>query len=209
MVKVKEGFWKKRRVLVTGPTGLVGSWLIKDLVRAGASVTALMFDSDPQSELYLSRDIERIEAVYGQLEDFPALERLVRDYAVNTIFHLGAQTIVERAKHFPLSTFEANIRGTYNLLEACRIHRGLVQNIIVASSDKAYGEHDKLPYLEDAPLIGRYPYEVSKTCTDLIAQSFYHSYRLPVAVIRCGNIYGGGGLNWSRIIPRKNGRAHE
>ena len=187
--------------MVTGPTGLVGSWLIKDLIKAGTDVVALIFDRDSNSELYLSKDIGKVKAVYGQLEDFPMLERLVKQQAIDTVFHLGAQTIVERAQRFPFSTFESNIRGTYNLLEACRIHQNFVQNIIIASSDKAYGEHEKLPYVEDAPLTGRFPYEVSKTCTDLIAQSFYHSYQLPLVVIRCGNIYGGGDLNWSRIVP--------
>ena len=117
------------------------------------------------------------------------------------MFHLGAQPIVTTALRNPLPTFEANIRGTYNLLEACRVHRALVQRVVVASSDKAYGDAPTLPYTEDMPVNGRHPYDVSKSCTDLIAASYAHTYGLPVTVARCGNIYGGGDLNWSRIVP--------
>ncbi len=198
---MKNSFWKDHRVFVTGATGMLGSWLVKDLLKLKAYIVVLIQDSNPQSELYRSRDIDNVTVVNGALEDFATLERAINQYDIETVFHLGAQTIVGTAERFPLSTFEANIRGTYNLLEACRLHKNLVKGIVVASSDKAYGEHPKLPYREDAPLRGRHPYEISKTCADLIAQSYFYSYQMPVAVIRCGNIYGGGDLNWSRIVP--------
>lgn len=194
-------FWKGRRIFVTGATGIIGSWLVKALLAQGGCIVALVRDADPQSELYLSGDIQRISVVNGALEDFWTLERVINEHEVESVFHLGAQTIVSTAHRFPLPTFEANIRGTYNLLEACRLHMDIVQRVVIASSDKAYGEQSNLPYTEDMPLIGRYPYEVSKTCVDLIAQVYYHTYRLPVAIARCGNVYGGGDLNWSRVVP--------
>jgi CDP-glucose 4,6-dehydratase len=194
-------FWRGRRVLVTGATGIIGSWLVKDLLTAGCEVVALIRDLDTQSELYRSGDIERVKVVQGSLEDFWSLERAINEGQVDSIFHLAAQTIVGAAFRSPYSTFESNIRGTYNLLEACRLHRDLVKRIVVASSDKAYGEQPTLPYTEDMSLNGRYPYEVSKSCADMIAQSYFHAYRLPVAISRCGNVYGGGDLNWSRIVP--------
>lgn len=195
------GDWRGRRVLITGATGMVGSWLAKDLLARGAEVVCLVQDADPQSELLRSGDIQRTHVVNGQLESFADVERAVNAREVDTVFHLGAQTIVGTARRDPLGTFEANIRGTYHVLEACRRHTGLVKRVVVASSDKAYGTQPKLPYVESMPLEGREPYEVSKSCTDLIAQSYYHAYGLPVAILRCGNIYGGGDLNWSRIIP--------
>jgi len=194
-------FWNKRRVLVTGATGIIGSWLVKDLLAQGAYVVVLVRDADPQSELYRSGDIRRVSVVNGRLEDFWTLERAINEHEVDTVFHLGAQTIVGTAHRFPLPTFEANIRGTYNLLEACRLHGDMVQRAVIASSDKAYGEQPNLPYTEDMPLNGRHPYEVSKSCADLIAQAYHHTYGLPVAIARCGNVYGGGDLNWSRIVP--------
>lgn len=198
---VKSAFWKNKKVLVTGASGMIGSWLVKDLLDQGAKVVALVMDSDPQSELYRSQDIKRIHVVNGRLENFATLERAVSEHEIDTVFHLGAQTIVGTARRSPLLTFESNIRGTYNLLEACRFHRDLVKRIVIASSDKAYGTQPRLPYREDMPLQGQFPYEVSKSCTDLLAQSYFHTYDLPVAIARCGNVYGGGDINWSRIVP--------
>jgi len=193
--------WNGRRVLVTGSTGVIGSWLVKELLAAGAFVVAFVLDADPQSELYRSGDIQRVTVVNGDLADFRAVERGINLWETDTVFHLGAQTLVGVAQRFPLSTFESNIRGTYNLLEACRLHSGIVERVLIASSDKAYGEQPVLPYTEDMSLIGRAPYEVSKSCSDLVAQSYFHTYNLPVAIARCGNVYGGGDLNWSRIVP--------
>ena len=200
-VATRDGFWRDRRVLVTGATGIVGSWLVKALLEEEASVVAFVQDANPQTELYRSGDVDRVAVVNGELEDFWALERAINLYETDTVFHLGAQTLVEVAYRFPLPTFEANIRGTYNLLEACRIHRSIVERVIVASSDKAYGEHDDLPYKEDMPSKARHPYDVSKSAADALSLTYFHTYALPVAVARCGNVYGGGDLNWSRLVP--------
>jgi CDP-glucose 4,6-dehydratase len=193
--------WSGRNVLVTGATGIVGSWLVKRLVREDARVVALVRDWNPQSELIRSGDIHRTTVVSGRLEAFDDLERAINEHDVDTVFHLGAQPIVQTALRNPLPTFEANIRGTYHLLEACRVHEKLVSRVVVASSDKAYGDGPSLPYTEDMPAAGRHPYDVSKSCTDLLAMTYAHTYGLPVSVARCGNIYGGGDLNWSRIVP--------
>ena len=188
-------------MFVTGATGFVGSWLTKELVRLGAHVVVLVRDLDHQSELVRSGAIRRVTVVNGCLEDFAALERAVNEHEVDTVFHLAAQAIVGAALRNPLPTFEANVRGTYNLLEACRVHQKLIKAVVVASSDKAYGDHEHLPYTEQHALIGRHPYDVSKSCTDLIAKSYHHTYGMGVTIARCGNIYGGGDLNWSRIVP--------
>ncbi|MHB0913514.1 MAG: GDP-mannose 4,6-dehydratase [Armatimonadota bacterium] len=194
-------FWESKRVFVTGATGLVGSWLIKSLVEKRAYTVALVRDCDPQSEFVRSGAIRKTSVVNGRLEDYYDIERAINEHEIDTVFHLGAQTIVGTANRSPLPTYEANIRGTYNLLEACRRLGDLVKRVLVASSDKAYGDSEVLPYTEDMPPLGRHPYDVSKSCTDLIAQAYYHTYELPVVIARCGNIYGGGDLNWSRIVP--------
>jgi len=196
-----SGPWADRRVLVTGATGIVGSWLVRALLEQGATIVALVLDADPQSELYRSGDIRRVSVVNGALEDFRNLERALLAHDVDSVFHLGAQAIVDIAHRAPLATFETNIRGSYNLLEACRLHADRVRRVVVASSDKAYGEQELLPYTEETALNGRHPYDVSKSCADLLAQSYHHSYGLPVAIARCGNVYGGGDLHWDRIVP--------
>jgi CDP-glucose 4,6-dehydratase len=192
--------WHGRRVFVSGATGLLGSALVAELVARGADVTCLVRDWVPHSRL-LSGAAENVTLVSGDLTDLPLLMRTLNEYEIDTVFHLGAQTIVGTAVRSPLSTFESNIRGTWNLLEACRLTPRLIRRIIVASSDKAYGIHDRLPYTEDAPLQGRFPYDVSKSCADLIAFSYFHTYRTPVVVTRCGNLWGPGDLNFSRLIP--------
>jgi CDP-glucose 4,6-dehydratase len=196
-----EAVWAHRRVFVTGATGIVGSWLVKRLVGVGAQVAVLVRDWDPQSELVRSGDILKTSVINGCLEDYATLERAISQHEADTVFHLGAQPIVSTAFRSPLTTFEANIRGTYNLLEACRVQRSLVTRVVVASSDKAYGHAVALPYTEDMPVNGRHPYDVSKSCTDLLAMTYADTYKLPVSIARCGNIYGGGDLNWSRIVP--------
>lgn len=180
---------------------MVGSWLVKALLAGGARVVVLVCDSDPQSELFRSGDIRVCSVVNGRLEDFWSVENSINAHDVDTVFHLGAQTLVGTANRFPLPTFEANVRGTYNLLEACRLHMNMVKRVIVASSYKAYGDQEQLPYREDASLTGRHPHDVSKSCADLITQSYHYTFELPVAIARCGNVYGGGDLNWSRIVP--------
>ncbi len=193
--------WEGRRVFVTGATGLVGSWLCRSLVDQGAHIVVLVRDWDPKSEFIRSGTIQKCSVVSGFLEDYGTLERALSENEIDTVFHLGAQAIVGTGFRSPLATFESNIRGSYNLLEACRVHQGLVQRVVIASSDKAYGEAAVLPYTEDMPANGRHPYDVSKSCTDLLALTYAHTYGMPVAVARCGNIYGGGDLNWSRIVP--------
>jgi CDP-glucose 4,6-dehydratase len=193
--------WTDRRVLVTGATGIVGSALTRRLLGAGAYTVVLVRDWDPQSELVRTGDILRASVVNGRLEDYDTLERAINEHEIDTVFHLAAQPIVTTAFRNPLPTFEANIRGSYNLLEACRVHRSLVSSVVIASSDKAYGDAPTLPYTEDMPVNGRHPYDVSKSCTDLLSMTYAHSYDMPVVVARCGNIYGGGDLNWSRIVP--------
>ena len=193
--------WHARRVLVTGATGIVGSWLVKRLLDEGASVVALVRDWDPNTELIRSGAINRTTVVNGCLTDYVTLERAIAGHDIDTVFHLGAQAIVTTAFRSPLDTLESNVRGTYNLLEACRVHRDQVRRVVVASSDKAYGESAVLPYTEDMPVAGRHPYDVSKSCADLLAMSYAYTYSLPIAIARCGNIYGGGDLNWNRIVP--------
>lgn len=180
---------------------MVGSWLVRDLLARNARVVALIHDADPQSALFRSGDAARVSIVNGALEQPGCVERAINEHEVDTVFHLGAQTIVGTALRSPVPTFEANLRGSYHLLDACRHHRGLVQRVVIASSDKAYGEHEALPYTEEMPLLARHPYDVSKSCTELIAQCYFHTYDVPVAIARCGNIYGGGDLNWSRVVP--------
>lgn len=188
-------------MLVTGATGLVGSWLSRSLAEEGSQVVALVCEVDPQSEFIRGGMSQRVIVVNGRLEDRALVERAVNEHEIDTIFHLGAQTLVGTARRAPVATFESNVQGTWNVLEAARVCAGLVQRVIVASSDKAYGEQPALPYVEDMALIGRAPYDVSKSCTDLIAKSYHATYGTPVAIARCGNIYGGGDLNWSRIVP--------
>jgi CDP-glucose 4,6-dehydratase len=193
-------FWQDRTVLVTGSTGLLGSWLTRTLVDRGAFVVSLIRDWVPESELFRSGVSDRVNVVRGDIRDQETIERALGEYEVNTVFHLAAQTIVGIANRNPVSTFESNIRGTWCLLEACR-RTPTVKQIVVASSDKAYGTHDQLPYAESAPLQGRHPYDVSKSCADLLAQSYAETYSLPVCITRCGNLYGGGDLNWNRLVP--------
>lgn len=193
--------WESRSVLVTGATGMVGSALVSRLVAEGARVVALVPDIDPQSEFYRSRIDRHVSVVNGRLEDFIAVERAVVGHDVDTIFHLGAQTIVSTAYHSPRATFETNVQGTWNVLDAARLHPSLVQRVMIASSDKAYGESPELPYLETMRLEGSYPYEVSKSMTDLVTRSYALTYGVPAVIARCGNIYGPGDLNWSRIVP--------
>lgn len=192
--------WQDRRVLVTGCTGFLGSWLTEALLGRRADVIGLVRDQVPQSLLVRSGIIRRINMVQGDLTDSALLERALNEYEVEVVFHLAAQTIVPIANANPVSTFESNIRGTWTLLEACR-RVPCVKAIVVASSDKAYGSHDSLPYEEDFPLRGEHPYDVSKSCADLIARAYFRTYGLPVCVTRCGNLYGGGDLNFNRIVP--------
>jgi CDP-glucose 4,6-dehydratase len=193
-------FWKDRPTFVTGATGLVGSWVVQRLIALDADIICLVRDWVPQSELVRSRLIEQVKVIRGDIRDQALLERILGEYEIDTVIHLAAQTIVGIANRNPVSTFETNIAGTWSLLEACR-RSPKVKRIVIASSDKAYGDQEILPYNEDMPLQGRHPYDVSKSCADLIAQTYAKTYGLPVAITRCGNFYGGGDLNWNRIVP--------
>jgi CDP-glucose 4,6-dehydratase len=199
-MELNRAFWLDRPTFVTGGTGLVGSWLIPRLIDAGADVVCLVRDWVPQSEAVRRGNLERVKVVRGDVRDREVLERALGEYEIDTVIHLAAQTIVTIANRNPISTFETNIAGTWNLLEACR-RSPRVKQIVVASSDKAYGDQEILPYNENTPLQGRHPYDVSKSAADLIACTYAKSFDLPVTITRCGNFYGGGDLNWNRIIP--------
>ena len=194
-----------RSVLVTGAYGLLGSWLTKALLEQGARVTVLRRDDAPASALTLEGSEARCTVVRGDVRDLELLDRVLGEEEVDSVFHLAAQTIVGTAQRSPLSTWETNVRGTWVVLEACRRHE--VARVVVASSDKAYGSHDDLPYREDHELRARFPYDASKACADIVARSYFHSYGLPVAVTRFANLYGGGDLNGSRLIPEAVGAA--
>ena len=196
----RETFWEDKNVLITGCTGLLGSWLTDSLITKKANIIGLVRDSVPRSRLFQSNSIHRIVTVRGEVENYFLLERIINEYEIDTVFHLAAQTIVTIANRNPISTFKSNIEGTWNILEACR-KSSLVSRIVVASSDKAYGDQPILPYDEKTPLEGRHPYDVSKSCADLICRTYFETYKLPVCVTRCGNFYGGGDLNYNRIIP--------
>jgi CDP-glucose 4,6-dehydratase len=193
-------FWTDRPTFVTGGAGLVGSWLTRRLVEAGAHVVCLVRDWVPESDLMRSGLVDRVTVVRGEVRDQALLERVLGEYEIDSVFHLAAQTIVGIANRNPVGTFDSNIAGTWSLLEACR-RSPLVRQIVLASSDKAYGDQEVLPYEETTPLRPRHPYDVSKACGDLIAQSYATTYGTPVAITRCGNFYGGGDLNWNRIVP--------
>jgi len=197
---MSEAFWVGRPVLVTGGTGLLGGWVIEALLAGRARVVCLVRDEVPDSRLVTERLQDRVTVVHGDVIEQPTLERVLGEYEIRTVLHLAAQTIVGIANRNPVSTFETNILGTWSLLEACR-RSPLVSEIVVASSDKAYGEQHTLPYTEDTPLAGRHPYDASKSCADLIAQSYAATWGTPVAITRCGNFFGGGDLNWNRIVP--------
>ncbi|MDW7776920.1 MAG: GDP-mannose 4,6-dehydratase [Methanosarcinales archaeon] len=192
--------WKNTPVLVTGCTGLLGSWLCKELINRKANVVGLIRDWVPRSVLIGDGYIDKMNIVRGDINDFQTMERIINEYEIEVVFHLAAQTIVETANRNPLSTFESNIKGTWNILEACR-RVSTVKKIIIASSDKAYGDQPVLPYDEDMPLQGTHPYDVSKSCADLIAKTYHTTYKTPVCITRCGNFYGGGDLNFNRLVP--------
>ncbi|MBX3226832.1 MAG: GDP-mannose 4,6-dehydratase [Labilithrix sp.] len=193
-------FWRDRPTFVTGATGLVGGWVVKRLVELGADVVCLVRDWVPESELVRSRAIEKVRVVRGDVRDQALLERALGEYEIATVMHLAAQTIVGIANRNPVSTFETNIGGTWALLEACR-RSPKVSEIVVASSDKAYGEAKVLPYDESTALDGVHPYDASKSCTDIITRSYASTWGVPAVTTRCGNFFGGGDLNWNRIVP--------
>jgi CDP-glucose 4,6-dehydratase len=200
IMELNRAFWLDRPTFVTGGTGLVGSWLVKRLIEAGADVVCLVRDWVPQSEMVRKGWIEQVKVVRGDIRERDILERALGEYEIDTVIHLAAQTIVTIANRNPISTFETNIAGTWNILEASK-RSPKVKQVVIASSDKAYGDQEVLPYDESTPLQGQHPYDVSKSAADLIAYTYAKSFDLPVVITRCGNFYGGGDLNWNRIIP--------
>jgi CDP-glucose 4,6-dehydratase len=202
---MQSKFWRGSKVFITGGTGLLGSHLTRELVEQGAEVVALVRDSVPKSLFYSNAQgwnlPNRVVTVRGAVEDYNLMERILNEYEIDSVFHLAAQTIVGTANRNPMATFRANIEGTWNILEAARVHKTRIKRVVIASSDKAYGNLEGEAYNEDFPLRGEHPYDVSKSCADLISRSYYVSYGLPVAITRCGNFFGPGDLNFSRIIP--------
>lgn len=196
----EKNFWQDRNVFVTGATGFLGSWLTGALVDKGANVTCLVRDIVPKSMLVTTGTIKKVNVANGDIVDYNCIRRIFADYMIDTCFHLAAQPIVSIAIENPLDTFEINIKGTWNVLEAAR-NSATLERMVLASSDKAYGTHSKLPYTEDFSLQGVYPYDASKSCCDLLATTYFKTYKLPVCITRCGNLYGGGDLNFNRIIP--------
>ena len=193
---MSDAVWQDRSVLVTGAAGFLGPWLCEALLQQGARVIALVRDEAGESRLQPLR--RQLTWIHAHLEDFQELRRLLHRHEIKSVFHVGAQALVGVAYQDPFSTFESNIRGTYNLLEACRLAR--VEQVVMASSDKAYGQAEGL-YDESSRLDGIFPYDVSKSCADLLARSYFKTYGLPVTVTRCGNFFGGGDLHWSRLVP--------
>ena len=201
MENLEVNFWAGRRIFLTGGTGLVGSWVADALVQAKAQVTVLVQDVHPMGHFFGSGTHQHCHIVYGRFEDMDVLERALCISEAEVVIHLGAQAIVDHALAAPLLTFESNVRGTYNLLECCRRHAKSIKSIVVASTDKAYGTNEQLPYVEEMPLKGVHPYDASKVCTEIIARSYHETYGLPLILVRCGNIFGGGDLNFSRLVP--------
>lgn len=195
-----SGFWRDRPTLVTGATGLVGGWVVRRLLHEVADVVCLVRDWVPDCLAVQDGLLDTVKTVRGDVRDQALLERVLGEYEIDTVIHLAAQTLVPVANRNPVATFETNIAGTWAILEAAR-RSPKVKQIVLASSDKAYGEAEKLPYDENTPLCGRHPYDVSKSCADLIAQTYAETYGSPVAITRCGNFYGPGDLNWNRIVP--------
>lgn len=199
-VRNTKPFWKDRNVLVTGCTGFLGSWLSCALINAEANVIGFVRSKGEHSHLFRTGCQKNMHLVCGSIEDFQIVERTLREYEVDTIFHLAAQSIVDKASQNPLTTYEINIRGTGNVLEAAR-YNPKVKNIIVASTDRVYGECGSHSCEESAPLKGIHPYDLSKCCADQLCSSYFYSHNLPVAVARCSNLFGGGDLNYNRLIP--------
>ena len=195
-----DTFWTARRAFVTGAAGFIGSHVARHLAEQGAEVVCLERDSVRANPLEMLGVRPRVTVVSGALEDGALMERILNEYEIDAVFHLAAQGLIGIANRSPLSTLESNIRGTYTLLEACR-RRPTVRRIVVASSDKAYGSHENLPYTEEYALLGQFPYDASKACVDILTRSYAHTCGVPATVTRAANAYGFGDLNFSRIVP--------
>lgn len=200
MTTAESSYWRDRPVLVTGASGFLGGWLVRRLHEAGADLVALVRDWVPDSLLLSSKLMSHVRVVRGDIRNQSLMERVLGEQEIHTVFHLAAQTVVGPGHRNAVSTFDSNIRGTWSVLEAAR-RSPLVRSVVIASSDKAYGASPVLPYDENTPLRPTHPYDVSKACADMIARSYALTFDLPVAITRCGNFYGGGDLNWNRLVP--------
>lgn len=197
---MNKRFWKNKKVLITGFEGFLGSNLTKALIRSGAKIFGLDIKVNRKHTILAPKDYRRIKAIKGSVADLKLVKDIINRNKIEVIFHLAAEAIVGECHKRPRKAFSTNIEGTWNILEVCRNSEN-IQAVVIASSDKAYGSHSKLPYTEKAPLQGKHPYDVSKSCADLLADTYAYTYGLPVAVTRCGNIYGPGDFNFSRLIP--------
>ncbi|MFA5778955.1 MAG: GDP-mannose 4,6-dehydratase [Elusimicrobiota bacterium] len=195
-----RNFWKNKNVLITGNEGFLGSNLTKILISAAAKIVGLDIEVKRKETVFTKDDYKKIITIKGTVADYNLVKKIIFKHKIDVVFHLAAEAIVGKCLKNPLLTFSSNIEGTWKILEVCR-NSNTVKSIVIASSDKAYGRHMELPYKEDASLHGDHPYDVSKSCADLIAYTYFHTYGLPVAVTRCGNIYGPGDFNFSRIVP--------
>lgn len=193
-------FWNRKNVLITGYEGFLGSWLTKVLLTTNANIFGLDIKTHRKETILKPEDLSRIQVIEGSVESYTLVYKILKINKIDIVFHLGAKALVGECLKYPLKAFSTNIRGTWNILECCRLLK-TIQAVVIASSDKAYGESKKLPYYEDFPLRGNHPYDVSKSCADLLASAYAHTYNLPVAIVRCGNIYGPGDFNFSRIVP--------
>lgn len=195
------GYFNGKKVFITGASGFIGSWLTKSLLDKNAELVCLLRDSDPNSMFFTDGLDKKVTIVHSSLEEFRSIERAINEYEPEVAIHLGAQAIVGIANKSPVGTFDSNIMGTWNLLEACRLHQKTIKSIVVASSDKAYGEQKVLPYTEESPLLADNPYDVSKACADMLARSYAKTYGMPITISRCGNFFGGADQNFSRLVP--------
>jgi CDP-glucose 4,6-dehydratase len=197
---MNKNFWKNKKILITGFEGFLGSNLTQELLKTEAKVIGLDIKTFRKATILCSQDYKKMVVYKGSVTNYKLMRSILRKHSINIIFHLAAEAIVSRSQENPRKAFESNITGTWEVLEAAR-SQGNMEAIVVTSSDKAYGSHKKLPYREDAPLIANHPYDVSKSCADLIAHTYAHTYGLPVVITRCGNIFGPGDFNFSRIVP--------
>lgn len=186
----------KKKILITGGAGFIGSWLAKELIDLGARVIVLdLKDSHP-----ILNDLQKKPIlIRGDVRSYNLVKTILRERHPDFIFHFAAQTIVGIANRNPLPTLKTNIAGTWHILEAARCYPA--KGIIIASSDKAYGDQPVIPYKENTPLVGMHPYDVSKSSADLIAQMYFKTYQLPLCIIRSANVFGGGDIHFSRVIP--------
>lgn len=195
-----NNYWQDRKVLITGYEGFIGSWLVKFLLSFGAKIWGLDIKTHRKQTILSDKELNKVNIIKGNVENFPLVSKIIKESKIEFIFHLAAKSLVGDCLKKPIKAFSTNIKGTWNILEASR-NSNTIEVVIIASSDKAYGIQNRLPYREESPLVGSHPYDVSKSCADLLAYAYFHTYNLPVCVTRCGNVFGPGDFNFSRIVP--------